>query len=258
MHEPSTMQCKGDYMTIKGRIHSFESFGTVDGPGIRFVIFMQGCPFRCLYCHNPDTWSNESGTLYSVDEVFNKIKRYVPYFKNSGGGITVSGGEPLVQAEFIIELFKKCKEDGIHTAIDTNGFVDSNSDVVNALLDYTDLVLLDIKHIDNEKHKSLTGCSNENVLKFAKHLSERKIPVWLRYVVVPGITDFEPDVKKLSKFIGSLSNIENIELLPFHKTGEYKWKELGLDYKLYDTQPANDNDIEKVRQILHLKPKHNI
>lgn len=237
-------------MTIKGRIHSFESFGTVDGPGIRFVIFMQGCPFRCLYCHNPDTWSNDSGTLYPVEEVLDKIKRYVPYFKNSGGGITVSGGEPLIQPEFITKLFRKCKEQGIHTAVDTNGFVDSNSDAINALLDYTDLVLLDIKHIDNEKHKSLTGCNNENVLKFAQHLNERKISVWLRYVVVPGITDFEPDIKKLSKFIRGLSNIENIELLPFHKIGEYKWKELELDYKLYDILPADENDIEKVRRLL--------
>lgn len=237
-------------MTLKGRIHSFESFGTVDGPGIRFVIFMQGCPFRCLYCHNPDTWSNESGNLYSVEEVFDKIKRYVPYFKNSGGGITVSGGEPLVQVEFIAELFKKCKEEGIHTAVDTNGFVDSNSDAVNALLDYTDLVLLDIKHIDDEKHKSLTGCTNEKGLQFAQHLSEKKIPVWLRYVVVPGLTDFELDVKRLGKFIEGLSNIENIELLPFHKIGEYKWKELEIDYKLYDTHAADENDIEKVRRIL--------
>ncbi len=237
-------------MTLKGRIHSFESFGTVDGPGIRFVIFMQGCPFRCLYCHNPDTWSNESGNLYSVEEVFDKIKRYVPYFKNSGGGITVSGGEPLVQVEFIAELFKKCKEEGIHTAVDTNGFVESNSDAVNALLDYTDLVLLDIKHIDDEKHKSLTGCTNEKGLQFAQHLSEKKIPVWLRYVVVPGLTDFELDVKRLGKFIEGLSNIENIELLPFHKIGEYKWKELEIDYKLYDTHAADENDIEKVRRIL--------
>jgi pyruvate formate lyase activating enzyme len=237
-------------MTIKGRIHSFESFGTVDGPGIRYVIFMQGCPFQCLYCHNPDTWSCDSGTLYSVDEVFDKIRRYIPYFKNSGGGITVTGGEPLLQAEFITELFKKCKEEGIHTAIDTNGFVDSSSATIDTLLDYTDLVLLDIKHIDNKKHKSLTGCSNENVLKFAQHLNSRKIPVWLRYVVVPGLTDLEPDVKKLGKFIAKLSNIENIELLPFHKTGEYKWKELGLDYTLYDIPPASDNDIERVRKIL--------
>jgi len=244
-------------MTVKGRIHSFESLGTVDGPGIRFVIFMQGCPFRCLYCHNPDTWSFDSGNVYSVDEVFSKAKRYFPYFKNSGGGITVSGGEPFVQPEFITELFIKCKNEGIHTAIDTNGFTDSNSDAVNTLLDYTDLVLLDIKHIDNEKHKSLTGFSNEKVLKFAQHLNERKIPVWLRYVVVPGLTDFKPDIKKLSKFIEGLSNIEKIELLPFHKMGEYKWKNLDLDYKLYDTPPADEDHIEEVRKILFpvkLKP----
>ncbi|OPZ93448.1 MAG: Pyruvate formate-lyase 1-activating enzyme [Firmicutes bacterium ADurb.Bin419] len=238
-------------MTTKGRIHSFESFGTVDGPGIRFVVFMQGCPFRCLYCHNPDTWSTDSGSLYSAIEVFDKIRRYIPYFKNSGGGVTVSGGEPLLQAEFITELFKLCKEEGIHTAIDTNGFVDSDSAVVNELLDFTDLVLLDIKHIDDQKHKTLTGCSNRDVLKFAKHLDNRKTPVWLRYVVVPGLTDYQPDVKKLNKFITELSNIENIELLPFHKIGEYKWKELDIEYKLFDTPPADDSDIKRVSKILN-------
>ncbi|HOQ01286.1 MAG TPA: pyruvate formate-lyase-activating protein [Acetivibrio clariflavus] len=238
-------------MTVKGRVHSFESFGTVDGPGIRFVVFMQGCPFRCLYCHNPDTWNFDGGTWYSVDEVLSKVKRYLPYFKNSGGGITVSGGEPLTQPEFIAELFKKCKQEGIHTAIDTNGFADSSSHAVNTLLDYTDLVLLDIKHIDSEKHKSLTGFTNEKVLEFAQHLNERKIPVWLRYVVVPGLTDFKTDIIKLRKFIDGLSNIEKIETLPFHKMGEYKWKKLNHDYKLYDTSPANENHIEEVRKILY-------
>lgn len=237
-------------MTIKGRIHSFETFGTVDGPGIRFVIFMQGCPFRCLYCHNPDTWSTDDGSLYSVENVFDKIKRYLPYFENSGGGVTVSGGEPLLQSEFITELFKLCKNEGIHTAIDTNGFVDSKSTAVNELLDYTDLILLDIKQIDEAKHKTLTGYSNKSVLEFAKHLDSRKIPVWLRYVVVPGLTDYEPDVKKLNKFISGLSNIQKIELLPFHKMGEYKWTELGIDYTLHDTPPANERDIEKVKKIL--------
>lgn len=237
-------------MTIKGRIHSFETFGTVDGPGIRFVIFMQGCPFRCLYCHNPDTWSTDDGSLYSVENVFDKIKRYLPYFENSGGGVTVSGGEPLLQSEFITELFKLCKNEGIHTAIDTNGFVDSKSTAVNELLDYTDLILLDIKQIDEAKHKTLTGYSNKSVLEFAKHLDSRKIPVWLRYVVVPGLTDYEPDVKKLNKFISGLSNIQKIELLPFHKMGEYKWTELGIDYTLHDTPPANERDIEKVEKIL--------
>jgi len=238
-------------MSLKGRIHSIESFGTLDGPGIRFVLFMQGCSFRCFYCHNPDTWHIEGGTEYTVEELMDKIKRYTPYFKNSEGGITVSGGEPLLQLEFLIELFKQCKNEGINTAIDTNGFVTENRPL-SRLLDYTDLVLLDIKHINPVKHKELTGVSNELPLKFAKYLSERKIPMWLRYVVVPGLTDDEISIRNLYEFIKGLTNIEKIELLPFHKMGEFKWKELGFDYKLENTPEANDNDILRIKKLMEM------
>lgn len=238
---------------LTGNIHSFESFGTVDGPGIRFVVFMQGCNFRCQYCHNPDTWSFEGVNAYTVDEVMKKVKRYIPYFKSSGGGITVSGGEPLMQAEFVTELFKKCKEEGIHTAIDTNGSVSREIDT-EALLNYTDLVLLDIKHINPEIHQNLTGLPNQITLDFARFLDAGKIPVWLRYVVVPDLTDDEISLKRLGEFINSLSNVENLELLPFHKVGEYKWKELGFQYTLGDTTPATEEDIKRVKSILSLKP----
>ena len=241
-------------MSITGKIHSFESFGTVDGPGIRFVVFLQGCNFRCLYCHNPDTWAIDGGSEYSVEDIMKKIKRYIPYFKTSGGGVTVSGGEPLMQIEFVAELFKKCKEEGIHTAIDTNGYCNCQLSTVNcqlsSLLDFTDLVLLDIKHINPEIHQKLTGFSNQPTLDFARYLDNKKVPVWLRYVVVPGLTDDEVSLKRLGEFIKSLSNIKNLELLPFHKIGEYKWKELNLEYVLVDTPPAFDEDIERVKLIL--------
>lgn len=242
---------------LVGRIHSFESFGTVDGPGIRFVVFMQGCPFRCLYCHNPDTWSFEGGNEYSAEEVMKKIKRYIPYFKASKGGVTVSGGEPLMQVEFVTELFKKCKEEGIHTTIDTNGYTEhcqlsTVSCQLSSLLDNTDLVLIDIKHINPEVHQSLTGFPNEPTLDFAKYLDSRNIPVWIRYVVVPGLTDDEISLKKLGEFIKSLSNVEKLELLAFHKAGEYKWKELGFDYVLESTPSATDEDIKKVKNLIGL------
>jgi pyruvate formate lyase activating enzyme len=248
-------------MQITGKIHSFESFGTVDGPGIRFVVFMQGCLFRCLYCHNPDTWAPNGGTEYTAEEIMKKIKRYITYFKTSGGGITVSGGEPLMQMEFVTELFKRCKEEGIHTAIDTNGFCQCQRDgsfdnsansQLSLLLDYTDLVLLDIKHINPEVHQTLTGFLNQSTLDFARCLDDKKVPVWLRYVVVPGLTDDEISLKRLGEFIKSLSNIEKIELLPFHKLGEYKWKELELNYSLKDTPSATDEDILRAKTILRV------
>lgn len=239
----------GGKMEQTGRIHSFESFGTVDGPGIRFVIFMQGCPLRCLYCHNPDTWHLGGGSEYTVDEVMQKIRRYLPYIESSGGGITVSGGEPLLQPDFLLELFRRCREENIHTAIDTSGCA-AVDERAAALLEYTDLVLLDIKHINKEMHKKITGASNSLTLDFARALDSRKIPVWLRYVVVPGLTDDEISLKRLAEFLKSLSNVEKIELLPFHKLGEYKWKELGLDYTLGDVREATEGDIARVRKIL--------
>lgn len=236
-------------MLTMGKIHSFESFGTVDGPGIRFVIFLQGCNFRCQYCHNPDTWDCNAGFQYSVNETLTKIKRYIPYFTKTGGGITVSGGEPLLQIEFLIELFKECKKENIHTAIDTNGRVIID-EKLDELLSLTNLVLLDIKHMDVEKHRKLTGTTNDRTINFAKYLNQKQISTWLRYVVVPGLTDDEANIKKLSKLIQSLQNVEKIELLPFHKIGEFKWKELDLVYTLENTPEATSDDICRVKSIL--------
>ena len=185
---------------IRGRIHSFESFGTVDGPGIRFVIFMQGCPLKCKYCHNRDTWNFNGSVEYAIEPVIEKVMRSKPYFDHSNGGVTVSGGEPLGQAEFVLELFKELKKRNIHTALDTAGSY-KITPVIEELLSYTDLVLLDIKHIDNEKCIELTGQSNENEINFAKYLSDKNIPVWIRQVLVPGITNDENDLKKLREFL---------------------------------------------------------
>lgn len=232
-----------------GRIHSIESFGTVDGPGIRFVIFMQGCTLKCKYCHNRDTWNVKAGKEISINELIKEILNYKTYFDNSGGGVTVSGGEPLLQAEFVTELFKKLKELGIHTALDTAGSIPLSSEI-KELLKYTDLVLLDIKHIDDEKSKQLTGFSNKNNLEFAKYLNNVNIPVWIRQVLVPGYTDDKFDLQKLKNFLDTLSNVEKIEILPYHNLGMFKWKELGDTYELENVVPPSQEDIKKAEQIL--------
>lgn len=234
------------------KIHSIETFGTVDGPGIRFVIFFQGCNLKCKYCHNRDTWDINGGKYISVDELLTKILRYKEYFDASGGGVTVTGGEPLLQAKFIIALFKKLKEYSINTAIDTSGIIGITDDI-KELLNYTDLVLLDIKHIDSEKCKNLVGFGNENELKFAKYLSDNNIPVWIRQVIVPGITDSEEDLKKLKFFLSSLKNVKKVELLPYHNMGRYKWEDLGFEYELSDIRVANDDDISKAKNILEIQ-----
>ena len=232
-----------------GRIHSIETFGTVDGPGIRFVVFMQGCTLKCKYCHNRDTWDIHSGDEKSINELVEEILKYKSYMTNSGGGVTVSGGEPLVQAEFVTELFKTLKGLGIHTALDTAGSLPL-SDQIKELLKYTDLVILDIKHIDDEKAKNLTGFSNKNNLEFAKYLSSQNIPVWIRQVLVPGYTDNESDLQKLKEFIDSLSNVENVEILPYHNLGKFKWEELEGKYELENVSSPSNEDIEKAKSIL--------
>lgn len=237
-------------MSIRGRIHSFEPFGTVDGPGIRFVVFMQGCPFRCLFCHNPDTWSFKSGNLYTSKEVLNMMKKYIPYLSTSGGGITVTGGEPLMQLDFLTELFMVCKELNIHTTIDTNGFIEKDKDKLDRLINYTDLVLLSIKHMEPDAHKKITGHTNKYTLDFAEYLQNKNVPVWIRYVIIPGLTDDEASLYGLRNFIKSLSNIENIELIPFHKMGEFKWKSLNLDYALNDVAVPTEHDMQKARKIV--------
>lgn len=231
------------------RIHSIESFGTVDGPGIRFVVFMQGCALKCKYCHNRDTWDINAGNLMSVDELLDKIERYKAYILPSGGGVTVTGGEPLLQAKFLITLFRELRKRNIPTAIDTSGMVDITEDI-KELLSLTDLVLLDIKHINDEKCKDLVGFSNKKELEFAKYLNDNNIPVWIRQVIVPGITDDENDLKELKNFINSLSNVQKVELMPYHELGKFKWENLGFDYQLDGVPSATSEDIEKVKRIL--------
>ena len=202
---------------ILGKIHSIETCGTVDGPGIRFVVFTQGCPMRCAYCHNPDSWTYESDNLISVDEL---LQKYDGVKEFCTGGITVTGGEPLVQIDFVTELFKKAQEKSIHTALDTSGvlFSRDNTEKIDELLKYTSLVMLDIKHIDDEEHKKLTKHSNKNILDFAKYLSEKNIPAWIRHVVVPTITYDEKYLTQLGEFLASLKNIKALDVLPYHDT----------------------------------------
>ena len=236
-------------MEIKGRIHSFESFGTVDGPGIRFVLFMQGCPLKCKYCHNRDTWDVNSGTEFTVQEIVKKIMHSKPYMDTSKGGVTVSGGEPLLQTRFVTELFKELKKLNIHTAIDTAGSLKINDDI-KELLKYTDLVLLDIKHIDNQKCINLTGAPNTNTLDFARYLSDNEIHMWIRQVLVPTLTDDENDLKKLKEFIDSLKTVDKVEILPYHNLGKFKWEELGVKYELDGIEPPTLDEFDRAKEIL--------
>lgn len=225
---------------MTGFIHSLESFGTVDGPGIRYVVFMQGCPMRCAYCHNPDTWEVGMGREITADEIIEGFNKNRAFY--TCGGITVTGGEPLLQIDFLIELFKKAKSQGIHTCVDTSGitYQSSNKDYIirlDELMKYCDLVILDIKHIDSAKHKKLTGIGNENVLSFAKYLEDLGVPMWIRHVVVKGITDNPQDLFKLGEFIGTLKNLKALDVIPYHTMGVSKYKELGIPYPL-DGMPA--------------------
>ena len=238
---------------MTGRIHSFESFGTVDGPGIRFVVFLQGCPLRCQYCHNPDTWG-AGGTEYTAEEIANRALKYKNYFGDKGG-VTVTGGEPLVQIDFVIELFTILKEKGIHTCVDTSGITfnpDSQQSVDKhkELLKVSDLFLLDIKHIDEEACKKLTGHSNKNTLAFAKFLSENGKPVWIRQVLVPNITDSEQALEQTRAFIETLKTVEKIEVLPYHTMGTVKYEKLGLAYPLKGVEAPTKESVEKAKRIL--------
>lgn len=224
-----------------------ESFGTVDGPGIRFVVFMQGCPLRCRFCHNPDTWDVNRGKEYTPEQLMEEIKRYKSFMDYSGGGVTFTGGEPLLQAAFVAQVFKMCKEQGISTVIDTSGFI-WNEHVAEAL-EYTDLVLLDIKNYDPEVYRMITGGALSPTLKLLDYLRKKNIKTWVRYVLVPGLTDNMDSIRQLAKYLFDYPNVEKIELLPFHKMGEYKWKELNLEYKLYDTPEPDAVMIERVKRI---------
>ena len=235
------------------RVHSVESFGSVDGPGIRFVIFLKGCAMRCQYCHNPDTWDRAGGNLRSVDDVLSQALRYRSYWGEKGG-ITVSGGEALLQIQPLTELFHKAKDLGINTCLDTSAQPFSRKDgrflAFEALMRYTDLVLLDIKHIDNDAHKRLTGWENENILDCARYLSDIHKPVWIRHVLVPGINDDDESLHRLRSFIDTLSNVERVEVLPYHDLGVYKWEQLGISYKLTDVKPPTEESVLHARKIL--------
>ena len=220
---------------MTGYIHSKESFGTVDGPGVRYVLFMQGCPMRCLYCHNPDTWRIGGGKEIDAETVISEYNKNKMFYR--GGGITVTGGEPLLQMDFLTELFKLAKREGIHTCIDTSGITYSAASEqyrakLDELMDHTDLVMLDVKHINSEKHKALTSFGNERVIEFARYLAERRIPLWVRHVVVEGYTDDPEDLRALGRFIGGLDNLRALDVLPYHAMGEAKYRELGIDYPL--------------------------
>lgn len=236
-----------------GHIHSIESFGTVDGPGVRMVVFTKGCPMRCLYCHNPDTWSPEGGTEMTVDEILAEYDKSKEFYKK--GGLTVTGGEPLMQIDFVCELFEKAKLKNIHTCLDTSGIIFNphNKELMlkfKRLIAVTDLVMLDIKHIDNAEHKKLCSQPNDHIIAFAKWLDENKIDVWIRHVVVPGITENEEFLYKLGRFIGTLKNVKALDVLPYHNMGEVKYQNLGFDYPLKDTEPLPMERAVAAKEII--------
>lgn len=242
---------------IKGSIHSTENFGTVDGPGVRFVIFTQGCRMRCQFCHNPDTWKIGAKTAkeYTADELLEEALKYRAYW-GEDGGITVSGGEPLLQVDFLIELFKKAKVLGIHTTLDTCGKPFTREEPFfskfTQLMEYTDLILFDIKQIDNEAHKQLTTQSNENILDMARYLSEINQPVWIRHVLVPFRSDYDEFLIRLDAFIKTLRNVDKVEILPYHTMGKFKWDELGLTYPLEGIEPPTNDRVENAKELLHV------
>lgn len=233
---------------MKARIHSLESFGTVDGPGIRFVTFMQGCPLRCRYCHNPDTWDSQAPCQYEMtpEELFAETIRYRSFI--ASGGVTVTGGEPLMQAPFVHEYFRLCTEAGLHTALDTSGIL-CTPDALS-VLEYTSLVLLDIKTINPELHPQLTGSRGENPLRFLDELERRCIPTWIRHVIVPGWTDSEADLNALGRHIAHYRVVEKVELLPYHTMGIFKYKKMGIPYPLEGVEPLSKESLQRAREIL--------
>lgn len=242
---------------MEGYIHSIETFGTVDGPGVRFVVFFQGCPMRCRYCHNPDTWNQEEGTRMSVEEIIDRLERNRSFYKT--GGITATGGEPMQQIDFLIELFETAHRKKIHTCLDTSGVFfptgesgkkEISQEKLDRLLAVTDLVMLDIKHIVSEEHRKLTGYSNQASLGMAKYLDQIHKPMWVRHVVVPGITYDQEELAELGKFLGTLSNVEKIEALPYHAMGKVKYEALGIRYSLDDVRQLTKEEAEEAHQII--------
>ena len=244
---------------MQGRIHSLETFGLVDGPGVRYVVFMQGCRMRCKYCHNPETWDFNTGTLWTAEDLFERAYRYKPYWTKRGkpnGGITVSGGEPLLQIEFLTEFFKLAKEKGVHTTIDTSGnpftLEEPFISKFKELCEVTDLFMLDIKEIVDEKHKELTKWTNKNILEMAKFLSDNGKHMWIRHVLVPGLTDDEEGLKELNAFIKTLNNVDLVEILPYHTLGEVKWEELNIPYPLEGVRIPTLEEIKRAEELLDI------
>lgn len=239
-----------DSLNKKAYIHATETFGTVDGPGVRYVLFLQGCPFRCKYCHNRDSWKPNIGEQKTVQEILDDYNKYKHFYRN--GGLTVSGGEPLMQLDFLISLFKEAKKLGIHTALDTSGgtFTPNRKTEFIKLLKYTDLVMLDLKLMDDEKHLWLTGHSNKNILKFAEFVDEQNIDLYIRHVVIPDINDDEKYYKPLREFLDTLNNVTKIELLKYHNLGIEKWAKIGFVYELPHIRPATQDDIDKASKII--------
>ena len=248
--EPAMEPCKGS-------VHSLETFGLVDGPGVRTVVFVQGCRMRCKYCHNPETWALDQGEIWTAEDLFRRVVRYKNYWGNNGG-ITVSGGEPLLQMEFVAELFEMAKKQGIHTALDTAGnpyapddpeFMKSFQRLMNA----TDLVLLDLKEMDEPRHKDLTGWTNRNILAMARWISDQGIPLWVRHVLVPGVTDQKEDLEAMRKFLDELKSLERVEILPYHTLGVFKWKNLGIPYPLEHVPVPTKEEEERAKKLLRIE-----
>lgn len=233
-----------------GRVHSIETCGAVDGPGLRFVVFMQGCLLKCHYCHNRDTWDLKGGKERTATSILDEMRGYQHFLIPSGGGITITGGEALLQKEFVLEVFTKAKQEGFHTCLDTNGFLKKHTHVIDELMDVTDLVLLDLKHLDDEVHKELTGVHNDHILNFAHYLNEQNKPTWIRHVILPGYTNNDVSSHLLGSFLQPMTNIEKVDLIAYHKLGVHKWHEMNVPYPLEDTQPPSAEDMIKAGEIL--------
>lgn len=238
-----------------GFVHSLESFGAVDGPGVRFVVFLQGCAMRCQYCHNPETWSG-GGEPWTADALFRHVWRYRTYWGRNGG-LTVSGGEPLRQMEFVTALFRRACSKGVHTALDTAGqpFREEAAFLArfDALLDATKLVILDLKEIDPARHRALTGVDNANILAMARYVSARGVPLWVRHVLVPGLTDDPDGLRRTAEFIAGLQTVERVEVLPYHTLGLFKWQKLGIPYPLEDARPPTDEEVLRAEELLGIR-----
>ena len=244
---------KQESAPVLGNIHSVESFGSADGPGVRYIVFLKGCAMRCKYCHNPDTWAGQGEDWQTPEEVLNKALRYKNYWKKNGG-ITVSGGEALLQIDFVTELFRLAKEKGVNTCLDTSGNPFTRQEPFfgkfRKLMEVTDLFMLDIKHMDPAGHRKLTGCDNANILDMARFLSDSGKAMWIRHVLVPGITDDEEQLTSQRKFIDTLKTVERVEILPYHTLGVFKWKELGIPYQLEGVEPPTEEQVKRAKELL--------